>query len=114
MNFGQVLDAMHAGKRARRPYMAPGVFIYLVPGSEFTVSRAPLNVIYPEGTQIKYQPHIDIAYGNGDCGVWPMPQADVLAEDWQVFEQTASAPYVPQDVAVGQNGRPIDGLAYKD
>lgn len=90
MNFGQVLDAMHGGKRARRPHMAPGVFIYLVPGSEFTVSRAPLNVIYPEGTQIKYQPHIDIAYGSGVCGVWPMPQADVLAEDWQLLETFVS------------------------
>lgn len=90
MNFGQVLDAMHGGKRARRPHMAHGVFIYLVPGSDFTVSRAPLNVIYPEGTQIKYQPHIDIALGNGMCGVWPMPQSDVLAEDWQLLEAFAA------------------------
>ena len=114
MDFGIVLQALQGGKRARRPYMAEGTFIYLVPGSEFTVSRPPLNVHYAEGTQIRYHSHIDIAYSDGSCGVWPMPQADVLADDWQVFEAKAITTYVPQDVAVGQNGRPIDGLAYKD
>lgn len=86
MEFGQVLQLLHQQKRARRPHWAPDTFIYLVPGSNFEVSRAPLNVIYPQGTQITYAPHIDIATGGGHCGVWPMPQADVLAEDWLVLE----------------------------
>ena len=86
MEFGQVLQLLKAQRRARRPHWAPDTFIYLVPGSQFEVSRAPLNVIYPQGTKITYDTHIDIALGNGACGVWSMPQQDVLAEDWQVLE----------------------------
>jgi hypothetical protein len=92
MEFGQVLQSLHAQKRARRPHWAPDTFIYLVPGSKFEVSRAPLNVIYAQGTQIEYQPHIDIAYGGGACGVWPMPQQDVLAEDWLILETLMEKP----------------------
>lgn len=92
MEFGQVLQFLRGGKRARRPHMAPDCFVYLVPGSEFIVSRPPLNVIYPEGTKIIYHDHLDIAYPDGTCGVWPMPQADVLASDWQILETSVGTP----------------------
>jgi hypothetical protein len=87
MDFGIVLQALRGGKRARRPYMAEGTFIYLVSGSTFEVSRLPLNAFYPNDFLIKYHPHIDIAYPDGSCGVWPMPQADVLADDWEILER---------------------------
>ena len=40
MEFGQVLQSLHAHKRARRPHWAPDTFIYLVPGSKFEVAHA--------------------------------------------------------------------------
>jgi hypothetical protein len=57
-------------------------FIYLVPGSTFAVSRAPLNVIYPEGHLITYQPHIDKRFSNGTVGVWTPSNEDQLTAAW--------------------------------
>lgn len=59
-------------------------FIFLVPGSEFKVSRPPLLGIYSEGTQIKYNPHIDASFKDGTIGTWSPSNLDVLAEDWYI------------------------------
>jgi len=57
MNFGAALHALKEGKRvARMGWNGKGMFIFLVPGSTFKVSRPPLMGIYPEGTEINYCP----------------------------------------------------------
>lgn len=86
--FDQAIVAVKNGKRARRAVWPEGAFIYLVPGSNFTVSRAPLEGIYPRGTEIQYMPHIDFAYGDGRCCVWEISQESVLASDWSIQEQS--------------------------
>jgi hypothetical protein len=85
MNFGQALEALKAGKLVcRAGWNGKGMFLYFVAGSRFTVSRAPLLGIFPEGTEIDYQPHIDLRTADGKCAVWTASQTDVLAEDWQI------------------------------
>lgn len=83
MNFGQALAILKQGKRvARQGWNGKGMFVFLVPGSEFKVNRPPLLGIYEEGTEIKYCPHIDMKTADGSIVPWLASQTDVLAEDW--------------------------------
>lgn len=85
MNFEQALQLLKAGnKLARDSWRPSAAFLFLVPGSTFSVNRAPLLGIYPEGTEINYHAHIDI---KSDQGVvpWVCSQADLLAEDWRII-----------------------------
>jgi hypothetical protein len=83
MNFSDALTLVKQGNRARRKgWNGTGMFIFLVPGSEFSVSRPPLLGIYPEGTKVTYGSHIDIKTVDGSIRPWTASQADRLSDDW--------------------------------
>lgn len=85
MNFGQALEALKAGERVSRSgWNGKGMFLFLVPGSTFQVSRPPLLGPYPEGTTINYRPHIDMKDAEGKVVPWLASQTDLLADDWGV------------------------------
>lgn len=85
MDFSQALDALQRGARvARRGWNGKNMFVFLVPGSEFEVNRAPLLGIFPPGTRITYRPHLDMCAADGTIGVWVPSQTDILADDWVV------------------------------
>lgn len=87
MDFGQALAAIKAGKKvARAGWNGKDMFLFLVPGSTFTVNRAPLLGIYPEGTQINYHAHIDMKTAQGYVVPWLASQADLLSEDWVLVD----------------------------
>ena len=87
MNFGDALAAIKSGKRVSRSgWNGKEMFLFLVPGSTFTVNRAPLLGIYPEGTVINYQSHIDMRTSQGTIVPWLASQTDLLAEDWAEVE----------------------------
>ncbi len=86
MDFGAAIRALKNGARVTRPgWNGKGMFLYLVRGSTFEVNRAPLLGIYPEGTVIRYNAHIDMRTADGSCVPWLASQTDVLAEDWEVL-----------------------------
>ena len=78
----QLLNGSMVG---RAGWNGKGMFLFLVPGSQFTVNRAPLLGIYPEGTVIDYCPHIDMRTADGKIVPWLASQTDVLAADWAVI-----------------------------
>jgi hypothetical protein len=83
MDFGDAVRALKRGERvARAGWNGKGMFLFLVPGSTFKVSRPPLLGFYPEGTEINYCPHIDMKTADGKVVPWLASQTDVLAEDW--------------------------------
>jgi hypothetical protein len=85
MDFGEALHDLKQGERVSRSgWNGKDMFIYLVPGSTFTVNRPPLLGIYPEGTSINYLPHIDMRTADGSCVPWLASQADLMAEDWEL------------------------------
>jgi len=87
MDFSTALLALKAGKRvARAGWNGKGMFIFLVPGSVFQVSRPPLLGIYPEGTTVRYHAHIDMKTADGMVVPWLASQTDMLAEDWERLE----------------------------
>jgi hypothetical protein len=85
MNFGQAIEALKSGlKVARAGWNGKGMFLFLVPGSNFQVNRPPLLGIYPEGTWINYQPHIDMKTAQDMVVPWLASQSDMLSEDWEL------------------------------
>lgn len=85
IDFGDVLRHLKLGKRARRSsWEHSSMFIFLVNGSTFTVNRAPLLGIFPPGTVIDYNPHIDVRMEDGTIAVWTATQVDILANDWMI------------------------------
>lgn len=83
MNFEGALAALKAGKRVGRAgWNGKGMFIFLVPGSTFSVNRPPLLGIYPEGEIITYCPHIDMRTADRKIVPWLCSQTDMLADDW--------------------------------
>jgi hypothetical protein len=85
LTFGLAIEALKKGhKVARAGWNGKGMFLFLVPGSTFQVSRAPLLGIYPEGTTINYCPHIDMKTADEKVVPWLASQTDVLADDWAI------------------------------
>ena len=85
MNFGDAIQALKEGKKVcREGWNGKGMFLFLVPGSNFKVNRPPLLGIYTEGTEINYCPHIDMKTADDKFVPWLASQTDVLAEDWGV------------------------------
>jgi hypothetical protein len=83
MNFSEALEALKSGMRVTRDgWNGKAMFIFLVPGSIFQVNRAPLMGIFAEGTEIQYQPHVDMCTAQGTIVPWLCSQTDLLAEDW--------------------------------
>lgn len=85
MNFGQALDALKSGNKVGRAgWNGKDMFLFLVPGSTFTVNRPPLLGIYPEGTTISYRAHVDMRTANGEVVPWICSQSDMLEDDWEI------------------------------
>lgn len=84
MNFSDALNAIKDGKLMQREgWNGKGMFVFLVPGSKFKVSRPPLLGIYPVGEEINYHSHVDMRTADGKIVPWLCSQTDMLADDWQ-------------------------------
>lgn len=87
LTFGLAIEAMRKGhKVSRSGWNGKGMFLFLVPGSNFKVNRPPLLGIYSEGTPIEYQPHIDMKTAQDTVVPWLASQSDMLANDWQIVD----------------------------
>lgn len=88
--FGGALNELKRGNKvAREGWNGKGMFLFLVPGSIFTVNRPPLLGIYPEGTEINYHSHVDMKTADNKIVPWFCSQTDMLAEDWVIVEHVA-------------------------
>jgi len=82
--IGWAVKEMQNGACVRRSgWNGKGMFLFLVPGSRFTVNRPPLLGIYPEGTEINYHGHVDMKTADGMVVPWLCSQTDLLATDWE-------------------------------
>jgi len=85
MNYAQALDVINNGGAVTRDtWNGDGYrsFIFLVPGSEFVVNRAPLLGIFEPGTKVRYRSHVDMVYPDGSVGTWHGFEVDFKATDW--------------------------------
>ena len=87
MTFSEALELIKNGHRLKRAgWNSQDQFVFLVPGSRFTVNRPPLLGIYPEGTEVEYHAHIDMKNAQGVVVPWLASQGDLLADDWVLVE----------------------------
>lgn len=87
MDFGQALRELKRGGRVcRAGWNGKGMFLFLVPGSTFQVSRPPLLDVFPEGTVIDCPAYVVMKTADGKVVPWLASQTDMLSEDWQVAE----------------------------
>ncbi len=85
--FGWALEQLKNNKKVSRAgWNGKNMFLFLVPGSTFTVNRPPLLGIYVVGTVINYLPHIDMKTADGKIVPWLASQTDVLSEDWDIVK----------------------------
>lgn len=83
--IGWAIKQMEDGSLVRRAgWNGKGMFLFLVNGSTFKVNRAPLNGIFPEGTEVNYCPHVDMKTADGKIVPWLASQTDLLAFDWEI------------------------------
>lgn len=82
--FNEALYEIKAGQKMRRKSWDADRFVYLVQGSEFSVTRPPLNKLFTDGRTIQYQAHIDEFRGENNARVWNATNEDLLAEDWHI------------------------------
>lgn len=85
LSFAQALELLKQGHRIQRYPAWADAYIFLVDGSTFNISRAPLDKFYPVGTPINYCAHIDMCYDNGEIAPWVANQVEMLANDWAVL-----------------------------
>jgi hypothetical protein len=86
-DFGVAVGLLKTGRKVTRVgWNGKDMFLFLVPGSVFKVSRPPLLGIYPEGAEVTYCPHIDMKTADNKVVPWLASQSDVLAEDWMIKE----------------------------
>ena len=87
--FEWALTMLKGGHRIRRRTWPSTRFIYKVDGSQFAVSRPPLDVIFPAGTIINYLPHIDVCENSKDaiCRTYEVTTADLFATDWEISNE---------------------------
>lgn len=84
MDFAEVVRGLKAGRCYQREgWNGKDMFVFLVPGSVFTVNREPLRSILGEGATVEYHAHIDMKTAQGYVVPWLASQADVLATDWR-------------------------------
>lgn len=85
LTFGEAIELIRLGEKvSRKGWNSKGMFLFLVPGSTFKVNRPPLLGIYEEGTEINYQPHIDMRTADGTIVPWLASQSDILSVDWEL------------------------------
>ncbi len=85
--IGWAIKQMRNGSRVRRAgWNGKGMFLYLVQGSTFLVNREPLLSIFPPGTPVQYQPHVDMWTAQGTAVPWLCSQSDLLATDWELAD----------------------------
>lgn len=88
MGFDFAILALKAGKKVTREgWNGKGMWLYLVPGSQFQVAEGrPLAAHLPVGQSVNYRSHIDMKTAQDDHVPWGATQTDLLADDWQIAE----------------------------
>lgn len=88
LTFSEALDLVKQGRKLHRTgWNGKDMFIFYVPGSTFNVNRQPLLSVYEHGTEVSYRDHIDIKFVDGSIGAWAASQADLLADDWEIYSE---------------------------
>lgn len=84
VTFGLAVQAMKEGKRVTRlGWNGKGMFLYLVPATEFTSICKHAKKHFGESTP--YRAYFALKTAQNDVATWAPSGSDALAEDWQII-----------------------------
>lgn len=97
MNFGQAIEAMNNGSMVQRSgWNGKGMFVYKTVGNTVGKDFIPKFASLPESVKeflakkdadVVFHPSITMYTAQGEMQPgWLCSQADMLADDWQLFE----------------------------
>ena len=97
MNFGQALEALNQGEMVQRAgWNGKGMFVYKTVGNTVSKDFIPKFASLPEkvkeflgrkNADVVFHPSITMYTAQGEMQPgWLASQADILADDWQLFE----------------------------
>jgi hypothetical protein len=85
--IGWAVKELQDGRRvARQGWNGKDMYLFLVPGSTFTVEAdRPMGKACPEliGKEVDYHAHVDMKTAQGYVVPWLCSQSDLLATDWE-------------------------------
>lgn len=86
MNFGQTIEALKEGKRAKRAgWNGKGMFLYYVPAAAYPPSTEIAKKAFG-GEDVPYGAYIAMKTAQGNVVPWLASQTDMLSDDWEVIE----------------------------
>lgn len=97
MDFGEAIKALKSGSRvARSGWNGKGMFLYHVPANSYPAQTAVAKSYFakPAGDNeavtpmVPYGAYIAMKTAQDNVVPWLASQTDVLAEDWEVLEET--------------------------
>lgn len=85
MNFGQALEAMKAGQKvARAGWNGKGMFVYLVPASNYPAQTGAAKSHFGDGAMVPYNAYMAIKNVDDTVSTWVPSVNDCLSEDWSI------------------------------
>ena len=85
MNFGEALEAIKNGKKAKRKgWNGKEQYVVLV-YMQLCITSSGVSINEPEHTDIGSKFLMFVGTSGYQCG-WLASQADMLAEDWEIVE----------------------------
>ena len=86
MNFGLAIEAAKMGKKiARKGWNGKGIFLYHVPAAAYPPSTEVAKEAFG-GENVPYGAYMAMKTAQGNVVPWLASQADMLADDWYVFD----------------------------
>lgn len=83
MNFGQMLEAIKQGKKARRKgWNGKGMFVYYIAGGDYKVQMDSIKDFADENGCVHYEPYLALKNVIGNINTWIPSISDILAVDW--------------------------------
>lgn len=89
MTFGLAIEAMKKGKKvARKGWNGKGMFLYYVPVGAYKPCTEIAASLVNENGLVEYGAYIAMKTAQGNVVPWLASQTDMLAEDWEVLDET--------------------------
>lgn len=83
MAFGDALDALTTGSRARRRgWPNDGRFVLMRPGRTESATWWPASRFLPRNEKLQVLPHLEMVLPGAGSTPWTPTQADMFARDW--------------------------------
>ena len=91
LTFGMAIELLMKGfKMRRRGWNGKDMFVYYVPEGRYAPCTEAGKSLCGEDGKVSYLPYIAMKTVSGDVVPWLASQTDILAEDWEIADDSVS------------------------